>query len=89
MALKAGSASDVGGSMTELMESAMQEEWAALHGSQALPPSEDRMIMFAAIAKGVLRYLDQHKVEIATTAVAVGSEGPHTHTLVFQLAPKP
>jgi len=85
-ALKAGSSSDYGGSMTELIEQAMAEEWAAAYPGQPMPAqSRDRIIMFAAIAKGVLRYLHQHRADIGTTAVIASSTTEHSHTLAFDV----
>jgi hypothetical protein len=77
--------------MTELIEQAMAEEWAAAYPGKPMPEvSRDRIIMFAAIAKGVLRYLHQQRVQIGTTdpisSVAVPN---HTHTLVFDVVEDP
>ena len=85
--LKAGSASDLAGSMTEMIEAAMQEEWALAYPGDALPSDQgrkDRLVMFAAVAKGVLRYLHQHQLFVATTVVA-DQPGGHTHQLSFDL----
>jgi len=64
--LKAGSFGDFGNSMAAAMEAAMHEEWLAARGS-ALPGGVgevDRKLLFAAVAKGVLRYLKAHQDEV-------------------------
>jgi hypothetical protein len=58
MALKAGTFGNFSGSMAEAMEQAFQSEWNATK-STALGDhgEEDRRILFAAIAQGVIGYL--------------------------------
>jgi hypothetical protein len=75
-------------SMTALIENAMQEEWNAAYPDKPLPDSgrQDRLVMFAAVAKGVLRYLHQHQDSIGTTAVTATTTDPHDHTLQFDVA---
>jgi hypothetical protein len=77
-------------SMTALIEDAMQEEWLAVYGKQ-LPPSgkQDRLVMFAAIAKGVLRYLHRNQDAIGTDAVVANTIDAHSHTLQFDVAEDP
>jgi len=86
--LKAGSAiNPEGDSMTALIEQAMQDEWTAVYG-KPLPDNgkQDRLVMFAAIAKGVLGYLHQNQDSIGTSAVVSDDIDPHSHTLQFDLA---
>ena len=87
--LKAGSADDLADSMAEMIESAMAEEWALANGGSTLPQSgrEDRLVLFAAVAKGVLRYLHKHQLFIDTTVVN-GTVGGHRHQLSFDLVEK-
>lgn len=61
MGLKAGSYNDPLNSMAQAMEDAFQDEWQAAKG-KALPDSgeDDRRILFAAIAQGVLNHLKAH-----------------------------
>jgi hypothetical protein len=84
--LKAGSAGDLADSMAEMIEAAMQEEWALANGGSTLPAAgrKDRLVMFAAVAKGVLRYLHKHQLFIDTTVVS-DQPGGHLHQLSFDL----
>ena len=82
--LRTGSFDDLAGSLAGAIDDAMQEEWQAAKG-EALPggPGEqDRHILFAAIAKGVLRYLHAHRADLETTKVKDTSSG-HRHHLDF------
>jgi len=48
--------------LTEAMQTAFKTEWQAAKGSP--PPdagSDDRRMMFAAISRGLLEYLDAHQ----------------------------
>ncbi|HEX6829635.1 MAG TPA: hypothetical protein VF104_11730 [Burkholderiales bacterium] len=84
-ALKAGKYEDIAGSMAELIEAAMQDEWSRYHG-ESLPGEgrEDRLIMFKAVARGVLGYLEAHQADILTTDVS--NSGSHHHTLKFEVS---
>jgi hypothetical protein len=81
-ALTAGRYDALANSMAQAMEEAMQDEWKHYHG-ESLPDQgrQDRLIMFKAVARGVLGYLEQHQSDIGTTP----SDGVvhHTHTLDF------
>lgn len=72
MGLKSGSVGDIGSSMAEAMEQAFQAEWMAAKG-KALPDAgkDDREILFAAIAQGVLGHLQQHINEALQIEVEV------------------
>jgi hypothetical protein len=88
--LKAGSLSSFGNSMAAAMEAAMREEWQAARGSP-LPGGVgevDRKMFFAAVAKGVLRYLYQHRDDFITGSVA-HTTGHHRHGMDFDLVEKP
>jgi len=81
MVLKAGQVADFAGSMAEAIEQAFQSEWTAAK-TTALPQAGavDRKILFAAVAQGVLNYLEDHKSELVTSNendTAVG----HSHIL--------
>ena len=90
-ALKAGSFDDLADSMAGAIDTAMEEEWL-LAKDQPLPEGlgqEDRRILFAAVAKGVLRYLHAHRADLVTNVVSVpGSGGSHSHQLAFDLEEK-
>lgn len=90
--LRAGThASDGDGSMTDLIELAMREEWKAARG-EVLPTSGpgvmDRHILFAAVAKGVLRYLHAHRDDLITTLQIDEGIGNHRHEQAFDLVEK-
>lgn len=88
-ALKAGSFDDLADSMAGAIDAAMQEEWHAAKG-QPLPEGlgrEDRRILFAAVAKGVLRYLHAHRADLVSNVVADKPSG-HSHQLAFDLREK-
>lgn len=84
--LKAGTVAnpaDFAAGMAHYMEEAMKREWQAVKG-HPLPSGmgeTDRKILFAAIAQGVLRYLEDNLVKLATTTV--DGHGNHAHTLTF------
>lgn len=88
-ALKAGSFDDLADTMTGAIDAAMREEWRDAK-NQDLPAGlgeEDRRILFAAIAKGVLRYLHAHRDDLVTQVVA-DNPGGHSHRLAFDLREK-
>jgi hypothetical protein len=81
--LKAGTVAnpaDFTDSMAQYMEAAMQKEWQAVKG-RPLPTGvneDDRKILFAAVAQGLLRYLEDNLQKLKTTEAR-----NHTHTLTF------
>lgn len=84
--LKAGTVAnpqDFANSMAQYMEEAMKEEWFRVKGEplHAEVGAQDRRILFAAVAQGVLRYLEDNLATLATTSV--DGDGYHTHTLTF------
>lgn len=87
--LKAGSFDDLANSMAGAIDAAMRAEWQRAK-DQPLPSGvgeEDRQILFAAIAKGVLRYLHDHRADLLTDTVH-DSAGGHAHQLAFDLQEK-
>lgn len=91
-ALKAGNfASDNDDSMAWLIELAMRDEWFTARG-EPLPTSgpgvKDRKILFAAVAKGVLRYLYEHRDDLITTLQIEQGIGNHRHEAAFDLVEK-
>ncbi len=87
--LQAGTVSNL---KTDSLAGAIDAEFVSLWNSYKdidLPndtqAKEDRRLMFVAIARGVLSYLDDHRSDIGTTeeqANGVGSE--HDHDLQFE-----
>jgi hypothetical protein len=75
--------------LTAYIEAAMQEEWQAARG-EALPSAgaEDRRILFAAVAKGVLRYLYTHRDDLITSLEITEDFGNHRHDAAFDLVEK-
>jgi hypothetical protein len=85
-ALKPGSFDDLDASLAGAIDDAMQQQWQAAKG-EALPggPGEqDRHILFAAIARGVLHFLHAHRADLLTTKVKDTSSG-HRHHLDFDV----
>jgi hypothetical protein len=85
--LKAGSIDDLADSMAAAIDDAFGEEWGLANPDG--PPladegRRDRQVLFAAVAKGVLRYLYQHQLFIDTTVVR-DQPGGHSHRLAFDL----
>jgi hypothetical protein len=82
-ALRAGTVAEFANSLASYIDDAMQNEWQAVKGSP-LPSGlgeEDRRILFAAIAQGVLKFLFDHRADLITTST--GGGGSHTHTMNF------
>jgi hypothetical protein len=67
-ALKGGTTTDFSGSMAEAIEKAMAKEWQAVKGT-ALPSAggDDRKLLWAAIATGILNYLKANQNDILKT----------------------
>ena len=61
MNLKAGTVADFANSMAQAIENAMKQEYKAVK-NEDLPTmgQEDRRLLFAAIAQGVVRYLNDN-----------------------------
>ena len=84
--LKAGSVDNFSNSMAAEIEAAMQDEWQTVKGKPLPAPlgREDRRILFVAIARGVLKYLHDHQIDIGTNSVNAGGVGDtHSHHLDF------
>lgn len=85
--LKSGTVDDFASSLTAYLDQAMQNEWLAVKG-EALPTSgpgvEDRRILFAAIAQGVLKFLADHGDDLVTSENSGdGGLTTHHHTMAF------
>lgn len=82
-ALRAGTFHDFANSMAAYIDEAMRAEWADAKGTP-LPAglgADDRKILFAAIAQGVLKYLHHHLAADIVTNTRDG--GSHAHRLLF------
>lgn len=82
--LKAGHVSDFANSLAQAMDNAMQEEWQRVKG-EPLPSgfgTEDRQILFVAVARGLLQYLQEHEADLGTDTVQDTVSG-HAHHLVI------
>ena len=85
--LKAGTFDDFASSLAAYIDQAMQNEWQARKG-EFLPTdgqgADDRRILFAAIAQGVLKFLGDHVGDLVTTDNSGdGGLTNHHHTMAF------
>jgi len=76
--LKAGTVADFNNSLAAEIETAMKAEWLAVKGFPLPSPKgeEDRRILFVAIARGLLKFLTDHRYDIETDDE---SGDPHDH----------
>lgn len=85
--LKAGTVNDFASSLASYIDTAMQNEWRIVKG-EPLPTgdqgADDRKILFAAIAQGVLKFLVDHGGDLITTDESGdGGVTTHHHTMAF------
>lgn len=87
--LKAGTLDDFTSSLAAYIDTAMQNEWQARKGErlpETGPGVEDRRILFAAIAQGVMKFLADHAGDLVTTeASGDGGLTTHRHAMAFQV----
>jgi hypothetical protein len=87
--LKAGTVDDFASSLAAYLDKAMQNEWQARKGEELPkdgPGAEDRKILFAAIAQGVLKFLADHGGDLVTTDESGdGGRTTHHHAMAFQV----
>jgi len=86
-ALKAGTVANFASSLAAYIDQAMKNEWLAVKG-EPLPTgdqgADDRKILFAAIAQGVLKFLADHRDDLITTDESGdGGLTNHHHTMAF------
>jgi hypothetical protein len=84
--LKPGSINDMANSMADRIDQAMQAAWPAAFPGQSLPDQgkRDRLVLFVAIANGVLGYLHDNLAALETNTVH-DTPGGHKHHLDFDL----
>jgi hypothetical protein len=85
--LKAGTVDDFASSLASYIDKAMQNEWQSQKG-ELLPDqgqgADDRRILFAAIAQGVMKFLADHVGDLVTTDNSGdGGLTNHRHTMAF------
>ncbi len=85
--LKAGRIDDFAFSLAAYIDQAMYNEWQAVKG-ESLPDSDqgaqDRRILFAAIAQGVLKFLADHGNDlISSEESGNGGLDKHRHSMAF------
>ena len=87
--LKAGLVGDMSDSLAGDIDDAFLAEWNRIKPDMPLPTDpnivQDRQILFVAIARGVLNYLERREDRLETTedqSNGVGSE--HAHHLSFE-----
>jgi len=70
------------------MDDEFRRLWSTHKPDIALPDNSatrlDRQLMFLAIARGMLRYLDDHESDVETNPVRVDDGDNHTHHLNFE-----
>jgi hypothetical protein len=82
MTMHAGTVADFGGSMAEAIEQAFGAELLALKGTPLPEASRDeRHMLFAAIAQGVLGYLHANQSDLT---IVIGPEKYHLQIGVQQ-----
>ncbi len=87
--LKAGTLDDFSASLASYMNTAMANEWLAVKG-EVLPTSgpgvDDRKILFAAVAQGMMKFLADNLANLITSTDSAGA-GPttHHHTMAFSV----
>jgi hypothetical protein len=79
--LKAGHWNDLANSLTGAIDAAFDAEWGSARPGDALGTvgRNDRRVLFAAVARGVLAYLHAHKDEIWSDSP--GGTLDHDHKL--------
>jgi hypothetical protein len=70
--------------LIEAMQRAFSQEWQAVKG--APPPdagTDDRRLLFAAVARGLLKFLDDHQDDVLKQITFEDEgQGRQTHTVV-------
>jgi hypothetical protein len=85
--LKPGSVDDMAGSMAEMIDQAMEAEYPLAFDGKTLSDQgkRDRQVLFVAVAKGVLGYLQANLASLQTNVVKDDPVKGHSHQLQFDL----
>lgn len=69
--------------LTDAMQEAFKKEWLAVKKTP-MPGAggEDRRLLFAAVARGLLEYVEAHQNEVLTTITFQDAGQPVTHTVI-------
>lgn len=71
------------GGLTQAIEDAFTAEWRRAKGSPAPQiGAQDRRLMFAAVARGVLRYLKDHQTDLLASITLRDAAGGKAWTVV-------
>lgn len=74
MPLKAGTYNDLTNSMAQAMIDAFKAEWPHVMGDAPKPENMDQMkLLFAAVAQGVVKHLQQHATDFKVTVTDSGT----------------
>jgi len=77
MPLKAGTNLSLSGfadSMAEAMAEAFRDEWPyVMHGAPVPDMSDQMKLLFAAVARGVVKHLQEHATDFKVTVTSSGS----------------
>lgn len=87
-ALKAGRLDNFAASLASYMDQAMRNEWQSVKG-EPLPGGlgeDDRKILFAAIAQGVLKFLYDHRADLVTGDQIASGSANHHHEMAFTVS---
>jgi hypothetical protein len=76
MSLKAGTVGDFASSMAQAIENAMAQEYKAVKGED-MPATgqEDRRLLFAAIAQGVVKHLNDNPDAFRVSVSLLSGDG--------------
>jgi len=68
--------------LTDAMQQAFKNEWLAVKKSP-MPEGggEDRRLLFAAVARGLLEYVEAHQNEVLTSITFQDTDQSVTHTV--------
>jgi hypothetical protein len=90
LALKAGTFANFDDSLAAYIDQAMHNEWLAVKGEPLSADdrgADDRKILFAAIAQGLLKFLEDHLDDLITgDGIEDATTGDHHHEMDFSVS---